>query len=113
MTIIASDTTGTGTTSRKGMVVAPHWQASNAGADVLKRGGNAIEAVIAAGAALSVLYPHFCGLGGDAVWMTSDAAGEISCLLGIGQAAAGSEKIHEIPLRGPGSTLTTACLVDS
>ncbi|ATN37097.1 gamma-glutamyltransferase (plasmid) [Rhizobium sp. ACO-34A] len=102
-------------TSRKGMVVAPHWQASEAGADVLKRGGNAIEAVIAAGAALSVLYPHFCGLGGDAVWMIGDASGKVSCLLGIGQAAeaAGAADIDAIPVRGPGSTLTTACLVDS
>ncbi len=101
--------------SRKGMVVAPHWQASQAGAEVLKRGGNAIEAVIAAGAALSVLYPHFCGLGGDAVWMIGDASGNVSCLLGIGQAAeaAGAADISEIPVRGPGSTLTTACMVDS
>lgn len=97
------------------MVVAPHWQASQTGAEVLKHGGNAIEAVIAAGAALSVLYPHFCGLGGDAVWMISDASSKVSCLLGIGQAteAAGAADIRNIPVRGPGSTLTTACLVDS
>ncbi|MFA1672003.1 gamma-glutamyltransferase family protein [Rhizobium mongolense] len=104
----------TGARSRNGMVVTPHWQASDAGAAVLRRGGNAIEAVIAAGAALSVLYPHFCGLGGDAVWMVCDASGKVSCLLGIGQAAAGAGAgIREIPLRGAGSILTTACLVDS
>ncbi|WP_081176135.1 gamma-glutamyltransferase family protein [Rhizobium rhizosphaerae] len=97
------------------MIVTPHHDASEAGAAVLRRGGNAIEAVIAAGAALSVLYPHFCGLGGDAVWMLADAKGEVSCLLGIGQAAAASDltRMDAIPLRGPGSTLTTACLVDS
>ncbi|WP_337270700.1 gamma-glutamyltransferase family protein [Oryzifoliimicrobium ureilyticus] len=100
--------------SRNGMVVAPHWLASKAGADVLRRGGNAIEAVIAAGAALSVVYPHFCGLGGDAVWMTADPSGNVSCLLGIGQAAASASIDNaKITLRGPSSTWTTACLVDS
>ncbi len=62
--------------STKGMVATPHWLATEAGARVLKRGGNAIEAIVAAGAALSVLYPHFCGLGGDAIWITSDRSGK-------------------------------------
>jgi gamma-glutamyltranspeptidase/glutathione hydrolase len=99
--------------SGKGMVVAPHWQASEAGADVLRRGGNAIEAVVAASATLSVLYPHFCGLGGDAVWMVTDRAGKVECFLGIGQAPADISGVGEIALRGPRSMLTTACLVDS
>lgn len=98
---------------RKGMIVAPHWQASEAGHAVLARGGNAIEAVIAAGAALSVLYPHFCGLGGDAVWMIGDADGKVSSLLGIGQAPKNIDRIDRIDVRGPKSMLTTACLVDS
>ncbi|WP_321385769.1 gamma-glutamyltransferase family protein [Rhizobium sp.] len=98
---------------RNGMMIAPHWQASEAGLAVLARGGNAIEAVIAAGAALSVLYPHFCGLGGDAVWMVSDADGKVSSLLGIGQAPQNIDGIESIAVRGPGSMLTTACLVDS
>jgi oxamate amidohydrolase len=98
---------------RKGMMAAPHWQASEAGLAVLERGGNAIEAVIAAGAALSVLYPHFCGLGGDAVWMISDADGKVSTLLGIGQAPKNIGGIDTIAVRGPRSMLTTACLVDS
>lgn len=95
------------------MIVAPHWKASEAGLAVLERGGNAIEALIAAGAALSVVYPHFCGLGGDAVWMLCDGQGKVSTVLGIGQAAAETGNISAIPLRGPGSTLTTACLVAS
>jgi len=76
-----------GARSRDGMVTTPHWLASEAGARVLSRGGNAIEALVAAGAALSVVYPHFCGLGGDAVWMVSDEAGDARTFLGIGQAA--------------------------
>ncbi len=99
--------------SRDGMVTTPHWLASEAGARVLARGGNAIEALVAAGAVLSVVYPHFCGLGGDAVWMVSDETGDARTFLGIGQAAADAIPRIAIPLRGPTSTLTTACLVDS
>ncbi len=99
--------------SRDGMVTTPHWQASEAGAKVLARGGNAIEALVAAGAALSVTYPHFCGLGGDAVWMVCDRDGAARTFLGIGQAAANTKINGPIPPRGPASTLTTACLVDS
>ncbi|MBO9126719.1 MULTISPECIES: gamma-glutamyltransferase family protein [unclassified Rhizobium] len=99
--------------SRDGMVTTPHWAASEAGAKVLARGGNAIEALVAAGGALSVTYPHFCGLGGDAVWMVCDRDGDAHTFLGIGQAAASAHIDGPIPPRGPASTLTTACLVDS
>lgn len=99
--------------STKAMIATPHWVASEAGAKVLARGGNAIEALVAAGAALAVAYPHFCGLGGDAVWMVSDAKGKAHTFLGIGQAAADARPKGTIPVRGPQSTLTTAALVDS
>ncbi len=99
--------------STKAMIATPHWLASEAGAKVLARGGNAIEALVAAGAALAVAYPHFCGLGGDAVWMVSDAKGDARTFLGIGQAAANARPEGIIPVRGPESALTTAALVDS
>lgn len=69
------------------MVTSPDLRASQAGRDVLAAGGNAVEAVVAAGAVLAVTYPHFCGLGGDAVWLLADGEGRRHCLLGIGQAA--------------------------
>lgn len=99
--------------SRHGMVTTPHRAASEAGAKVLRRGGTAIEAVIAAGAALTVLYPHFCGLGGDAIWIVADSEGRRDAIMGIGQAAEALPKLDVIPTRGPLSTLTTAALVDS
>ena len=40
--------------SRHGMVTSPHELASQAGLDILKAGGNAVEAAIAIGACLSV-----------------------------------------------------------
>lgn len=95
------------------MITSPHALASEAGARVLRRGGNAIEAVIATSAVLCVVYPHFCGLGGDAVWLIADASGRVDCLSAIGQAARDLPAIDLIPARGPRSALTTACLVDS
>ncbi|MET0358286.1 MAG: gamma-glutamyltransferase family protein [Pararhizobium sp.] len=99
------------------MVTSPHGLASEAGARVLREGGNAIEACIATGAAIAVLYPHFCGLGGDAVWIVADPDGRRTCFLGIGQAARHLPGRHAdetaIALRGAGSALTSACVVDS
>jgi len=91
-----------------GMVTSPHPLASAAGAKVLERGGNAIEAAVAMGGVLTVVCPHFCGLGGDAVWMIADGAGNADCILGLGQAAAAVKASGPIPLRGPGSAITTA-----
>lgn len=97
----------------RGMVTSPHRLASEAGLDILRQGGNAIEAAIAIGAVLAVTYPHFCGLGGDAVWMVADRQGRQTSFLGIGQAAQNVEGLSSIPTRGPGSALTTACAVDA
>jgi len=100
--------------SNGGMVTSPHALASQAGLDILRAGGNAIEAAIAMGAALSVTYPHFTGLGGDAFWIVSDAHGQVRTLSGIGQAAATLPIYSDaIPTRGPGSALTTAATVDT
>ncbi|WP_320199526.1 gamma-glutamyltransferase family protein [Agrobacterium sp. rho-13.3] len=106
-------TSETAARSRRGMVTTPHHTATEAGAKVLRRGGTAIEAVIAAGAALSVLYPHFCGLGGDAIWIVADRTGRRQTIMGIGQAAQTLPTLDTIPQRGPLSALTTAGLVDS
>jgi gamma-glutamyltranspeptidase len=97
----------------RAMVTSPHRLATEAGVAVLAEGGNAIEAAIAVAAVLSVTYPHFCGIGGDAIWMLADGEGRRNCLLGIGQAAASADKIDQIAVRGPMSALTTACAVDS
>jgi gamma-glutamyltranspeptidase len=101
-------------TSTEGMVTSPHALASAAGLEVLRAGGNAIEAAIAIGAALSVTYPHFTGLGGDAFWVIGDRTGMLRTLSGIGQAAQNLPAYSgAIPLRGAGSTLTTAATVDT
>jgi gamma-glutamyltranspeptidase/glutathione hydrolase len=103
--------------SSRGMVTSPHVLASQAGRDVLAAGGNAVEAAIAIGACLSVTYPHFCGLGGDAFLLISDAQGKVISISGIGQAPAelpaALQHAQAIPQRGPQSMLTTAGAVDA
>ncbi|MCY3884571.1 MAG: gamma-glutamyltransferase, partial [Gammaproteobacteria bacterium] len=47
-----------------GVVATQHYLASRIGADVLRRGGNAIDASIAAGLALGVVEPWMSGIGG-------------------------------------------------
>ncbi len=48
------------------MITSGHPLASQAGAAVLEKGGNAIDAAVAANGVLAVVRPHMCGLGGDA-----------------------------------------------
>src|SRR5262249_57960350 len=55
-----------------GLVATPHALASKAGLAVLERGGNAVDAAIAAGAAIAVVYPHMNGIGGDSFWLVYD-----------------------------------------
>ena len=52
----------------RGMAVAPHSLAAQSALAVLREGGNAIEATVAAAAAIAVVYPHMNSLGGDAFW---------------------------------------------
>src|SRR5476651_1779497 len=76
------------TLAPNGMVTCPHSLASSAGVDVLRAGGSAIDAAIAASAVLSVLYPHMTSIGGDAFWLIHDArTKQVRYLDGGGRAA--------------------------
>src|SRR4029078_12571729 len=50
--------------AQNGMVVTAQHLASQVGVDVLKRGGNAVDAAVAVGYALAVVYPAAGNLGG-------------------------------------------------
>ena len=91
-----------------GAVVAPHHLATTAGLEMLRAGGSAVDAAIAANAVLAVVYPSACGLGGDAFWLIWDplTARELG-LNGSGRSAASADPaelarrgLREIPLRG-------------
>jgi oxamate amidohydrolase len=99
----------------RGMVVAPHHLAASIGADVLREGGNAIEAMVASAAAIAVCYPHMNGLGGDNFWLIHskgsapigiDACGASASLANIGFYR--NQGMQAIPDRGPLAALTMA-----
>jgi len=102
-------TYGTPVYSADGVVAAPHYLASLAGIDVLRDGGSAVDAAIAANLVLGVVWPHMCGPGGDLfaqVWSGSDA-GPIG-LNASGRAGGGmsvdayrAKGLASMPSRGP------------
>ena len=53
----------------RGIAVAPHALAAQSAVDVLRDGGNAVEAMIAAAATIAVVYPHMNSIGGDGFWL--------------------------------------------
>ena len=101
--------------SYRGMVTAPHRLATQAGLGVLKEGGNAIEAMIAAASTIAVVYPHMNALGGDNFWLIHEPGGDVMGIDACGGAAARAESafyraqgLTEIPSRGPLAALTVA-----
>src|SRR5450830_578947 len=98
-----------------GMVTAPHHLAAQAGAAVLREGGNAVEAMVAAAAAIAVVYPHMNGIGGDGFWVISEPGRDPVAVQACGQSAALATKDFyaqhgdaAIPTRGPRAALTVA-----
>ncbi len=99
--------------SWRGAVVAPHHQAARAGLRILEDGGNAVEAMIATAAVISVTYPHMNNLGGDNFWLiapdSEDPVGIDACGAAAGQASIDFYRAlgHDsIPSRGPLAALT-------
>ena len=103
-----------------GAVVAPHHLATEAGVAILRAGGSAVDAAIAANAVLGVVVPNGCGIGGDAFWLIWDATeGRQHALNGSGRSAAALDGpalraagLTAIPMRG-GLSITVPGVVRS
>jgi gamma-glutamyltranspeptidase len=67
-------------------IAAPERAAAEAGAAALRAGGNAIDAALAAAAALTVTYPHNCALGGDLFALVRTPDGRVVSLNASGPA---------------------------
>ncbi len=103
-----------------GAMSAPHRAAALAGRDILNAGGTAIEAMVAAAAAIAVAYPHMNGIGGDGFWVIHRPGQAPVGISGCGRAAglATPEWYAErgvtgsLPARGPLAALTVPGTID-
>ena len=100
-----------------GAVASTHWLATQTGMAVLERGGNAFDAVCAAGFVLQVVEPHLNGPGGDlpaVFWPAESGKPLVLCAQGVAPAAATIESFRS---RGhvlvPGIGVEAACVPGS
>lgn len=84
-----------------GAVSAGHPLAVAAGQEMLRAGGTAVDAAVAAQAVLGVVLPHACGLGGDAMFLVAEGDGSAVAVNGAGSASAASQP-GPIPMDGGG-----------
>jgi oxamate amidohydrolase len=88
-------------------LATPHRLATEAGVAAFERGGNAIDAALAASAVLAVVYPHMCSIGGDVMALVALPEREIAAINGSGAAGLATpveslrEEVGEVPLVGP------------
>jgi len=93
-------------TGRRFAIATPVAAASEAGLDVVRAGGSAVDAAIAANAVLTVAYPHMCAIGGDLLALVATPAGVVHAINGSGAAPRriGVEAVRRsgaMPITGP------------
>ena len=100
----------------QGMAVAPHSLASESAVAILREGGNALEAMIAAAATIAVVYPHMNSIGGDSFWVIHSPGKAMGGIDACGAAAGLATKqwyanqgiTKAIPFRGAVAANTVA-----
>ena len=106
------------TIAPNGMVATSHPLAAQVGLDVLRRGGNAVDAAIATSAAMTVVEPTTCGIGGDLYAIVWDAKTQKLYGLNASGRAPGRATIQyfndkglkDIPTSGPLSWSVPGCV---
>ncbi len=101
-----------------GMVATSHPLATQIGLDILKKGGTAVDAAIAANAALGLMEPTGCGVGGDLFAIVWDAkTGKLYGLNASGRSPASltldyfrQQKLEKIPSFGPLPVSVPGCV---
>src|SRR5947199_2418769 len=106
------------TIAKHGIVATSHPLASEAGLDILKAGGNAVDAAIAANAVLGVVEPMSCGIGGDLFVVYWDA--KTQKLYGLNASGRSpymlnrevfaAKRLNQIPDEGPLSWSVPGCV---
>lgn len=104
--------------ARHGIVATSHPAAAQAGLDVLRNGGNAVDAALATNAMLGVVEPMSCGIGGDLfaiVWDAKtqrlyglNASGRSA--LSLSRKTLQDQGLKEIPTVGPLSWSVPGCV---
>ncbi|REL27625.1 gamma-glutamyltranspeptidase [Thalassotalea euphylliae] len=91
---------------------APHKTATEAGMSILRQGGTATEAMVAAAATISVVYPHMNSIGGDGFWLIDNPGSEAPIAIDACGAACQNLSVYQglsaIPERGGLSAITQA-----
>ena len=75
-------------------IASPSGDATAAGADAFERGGNAVDAALAAATAIAVTAPASCGVGGDLFAAVQRPDGEILCVNSSGRAPMASPTLR-------------------
>jgi gamma-glutamyltranspeptidase/glutathione hydrolase len=97
--------------NRDGIVAASYTQASVAGAQILSRGGSAVDAAIAANAVLNVAEPMMNGMGGDLFAIYWDA--KTGKLYGLNSSGWAPQKLTTEHLKAKGVTAMPQFGIDS
>ncbi|MDP9329044.1 MAG: gamma-glutamyltransferase [Actinomycetota bacterium] len=71
---------------RNWAIASPTVLATQAGAAAFERGGNAVDAALAAATVLAVTYPHNCGVGGDLFALVQHPTGDVVAINASGRA---------------------------